>query len=192
MNIILLGPPGAGKGTQADFISNKFGLPKVSTGDLFRDNIKNETELGNKANKYVNSGKLVPDTIVTDMIENWLFQNNKNWILDGFPRTINQAESLDKILNSNNQILNIVLLISVQNNILENRLIDRQSIENRSDDNIKTIKIRINTYEQETKPLISYYKKSGLLSEIDGSLSISEVSSNIKNKLVNIKNKINN
>jgi adenylate kinase len=164
MNIILLGPPGAGKGTQADFISNKFG----------------------------NSGKLVPDTIVTEMIENWLFQNNKNWILDGFPRTINQAESLDKILSSNNQILNIVLLISVQNNILENRLIDRQSIENRSDDNIKTIKIRINTYEQETKPLISYYKKSGLLSEIDGSLSISEVSSNIKNKLVNIKNKINN
>jgi adenylate kinase len=192
MNIILVGPPGAGKGTQADFIANKFCLSKVSTGDLFRDNIKNGTELGNKANEYVNSGKLVPDTIVTDMIGNWLLQNNKNWIIDGFPRTINQAESLDKILNSNNQILNIVLLISVQNNILENRLLDRQSIENRSDDNIKTIKIRIDTYEQETKPLISYYKKTGLLSEIDGSLSISEVSSNIKNKLIDIKNKINN
>jgi adenylate kinase len=192
MNIILVGPPGAGKGTQADFIANKFELSKVSTGDLFRDNIKNETELGNKANEYVNSGKLVPDTIVTDMIENWLLQNNKNWILDGFPRTINQAESLDKILNSNNQILNIVLLISVPNNILENRLLDRQSTENRSDDNIKTIKIRIDTYEQETKPLISYYRKTGLLSEIDGSLSIPEVSSKIKNKLINIKNKINN
>lgn len=192
MNIILVGAPGAGKGTQADFIANTFCLSKVSTGDLFRDNIKNGTELGNKANEYVNSGKLVPDTIVTDMIGNWLLQNNKNWILDGFPRTINQAESLDKILNSNNQILNIVLLISVQNNILENRLLDRQSIENRSDDNIKTIKIRIDTYEQETKPLISYYKKTGLLSEIDGSQSISEVSSNIKNKLIDIKNKINN
>lgn len=192
MNIILIGPPGAGKGTQADFIANKFALSKVSTGDLFRDNIQNETELGNKANEYVNSGKLVPDTIVTEMIEKWLLQNNENWILDGFPRTINQAESLDNILNSNTQILNIVLLISVPNNILENRLLDRQSIENRSDDNIETIKIRIDTYEQETKPLISYYKKTGLLSEIDGSLSISEVSSKIKNKLINIENKINN
>lgn len=192
MNIILIGPPGAGKGTQADFIAKKFALSRVSTGDLFRDNIQNETELGNKANEYVNSGKLVPDTIVTEMIEKWLLQNNENWILDGFPRTINQAESLDNILNSNTQILNIVLLISVPNNILENRLLDRQSIENRSDDNIETIKIRIDTYEQETKPLISYYKKTGLLSEIDGSLSISEVSSKIKNKLINIENKINN
>ncbi len=192
MNIILLGPPGAGKGTQAEYISKKFDLNKVSTGDLFRENIKNNSPLGQKANEFVNSGKLVPDQIVTDMINNWLISNTDNWLLDGFPRTINQAKSLNQILKSCNQILNSVLLISVPNNMLVDRLLERQKIEKRSDDNMETIQVRINTYEEETKPLITYYQKDNILSEIDGSQSISNVSISIEKELANIKKKINN
>lgn len=192
MNIILLGPPGAGKGTQAEYISKKFDLNKVSTGDLFRENIKNNSPLGQKANEFVNSGKLVPDQIVTDMINNWLISNTDNWLLDGFPRTINQAKSLNQILKSCNQILNSVLLISVPNNMLVDRLIERQKIEKRSDDNMETIQVRINTYEEETKPLITYYQQENILSEIDGSQSISNVSISIEKELANIKKKINN
>tara|TARA_B100000073_G_scaffold101022_2_gene80448 strand:- start:4698 stop:5267 length:570 start_codon:yes stop_codon:yes gene_type:complete len=189
MNIILLGPPGAGKGTQAEYISKTFNLNKVSTGDLFRENIKNNTPLGQKANEFVTSGKLVPDQIVTDMINNWLTANNNNWLLDGFPRTINQATSLNQILESCNQILDSVLLISVPNNILIDRLVERQKIEKRSDDNIETIQVRINTYEEETKPLITYYQKDNILSEIDGSQSISNVSISIEKELSNIERK---
>jgi len=192
MNIILLGPPGAGKGTQAEYISKKFDLNKVSTGDLFRENIKNNSPLGQKANEFVNSGKLVPDQIVTDMINNWLISNTDNWLLDGFPRTINQAKSLNQILKSCNQILNSVLLISVPNNMLVDRLLERQKIEKRSDDNMETIQVRINTYEEETKPLITYYQQENILSEIDGSQSISNVSISIEKELSNIKKKINN
>ena len=192
MNIILLGPPGAGKGTQAEYISKKFDLNKVSTGDLFRENIKNNSPLGQKANEFVNSGKLVPDQIVTDMINNWLISNTDNWLLDGFPRTINQAKSLNQILKSCNQILNSVLLISVPNNMLVDRLLERQKIEKRSDDNMETIQVRINTYEEETKPLITYYQQENILSEIDGSQSISNVSKSIEKELANIKKKINN
>ena len=192
MNIILLGPPGAGKGTQAEYISKKFDLNKVSTGDLFRENIKNNSPLGQKANEFVNSGKLVPDQIVTDMINNWLISNTDNWLLDGFPRTINQAKSLNQILKSCNQILNSVLLISVPNNMLVDRLLERQKIEKRSDDNMETIQVRINTYEEETKPLITHYQQENILSEIDGSQSISNVSISIEKELANIKKKINN
>ena len=192
MNIILLGPPGAGKGTQAEYISKKFDLNKVSTGDLFRENIKNNSPLGQKANEFVNSGKLVPDQIVTDMINNWLISNTDNWLLDGFPRTINRAKSLNQILKSCNQILNSVLLISVPNNMLVDRLLERQKIEKRSDDNMETIQVRINTYEEETKPLITYYQQENILSEIDGSQSISNVSISIEKELANIKKKINN
>ncbi len=191
MNVILVGPPGAGKGTQAEFISNEFNLNKISTGDLFRENIKNNSELGKKANEYVNSGKLVPDQIVTEMISEWLSSNN-NWLLDGFPRTIKQAKSLNNILNSQKKILNSVLLIEVPNHLLVKRLLERQKIEKRSDDDPQTIQVRIDTYEQETSLLIEYYNKLGLLTKINGSQSISDVSVNIEKKLLNIKKKINN
>lgn len=191
MNVILVGPPGAGKGTQAEFISNEFNLNKISTGDLFRENIKNNSELGKKANEYVNSGKLVPDQIVTEMISEWLSSNN-NWLLDGFPRTIKQAKSLDNILNSQKKILNSVLLIEVPNHLLVERLLERQKIEKRSDDDPQTIQVRIDTYEQETSLLIEYYNNLGLLTKINGAQSISDVSVNIEKKLLNIKKKINN
>ena len=188
MNIILVGPPGAGKGTQAEFISNKFDLNKVSTGDLFRENIKKNTELGRKANEYVNSGKLVPDQIVTDMISDWLSAND-NWLLDGFPRTVKQAKSLDDILSSQNKVLNSVLLIDVPNHLLVKRLLERQKIEKRTDDDPQTIQVRIDTYEQETSLLIEYYNELGLLTKINGSQSIADVSVNIEKELLNIKKK---
>ena len=122
----------------------------------------------------------------------WNSSSNNNWLLDGFPRTIKQAKSLNNILNSQKKILNSVLLIEVPNHLLVKRLLERQKIEKRSDDDPQTIQVRIDTYEQETSLLIEYYNKLGLLTKINGSQSISDVSVNIEKKLLNIKKKINN
>ena len=128
---------------------------------------------------------------MTDMISDWLSSNN-NWLLDGFPRTVKQAKSLDNILSSQNKVLNSVLLIDVPNPLLVDRLLERQKIEKRTDDDPQTIKVRIDTDEQETSLLIEYYNELGLLTKINGSQSIADVSVNIEKELLNIKKKINN
>ena len=144
MRIILLGPPGAGKGTQAENISNNFNIKKISTGDLFRSHIKKNTELGKIANEYYVKGELVPDKIPTDMVKEWIInQTDNEWLLDGFPRNINQAESLTNILSTINSNIDTVFLINVDTELLIQRLLNRQTIEKRADDNLDTIKQNI-------------------------------------------------
>ena len=186
MRIILLGPPGAGKGTQAENISNNFNIEKISTGDLFRSHIKENTELGKIANEYYVKGDLVPDKIPTEMVKDWLLNQTENgWLLDGFPRNINQAESLNKILNTISSNIDTVFLINVNNELLIERLLSRQTIENRTDDNLDTIKNRISIYQKETNPLIDFYNQKKILYKIDGNNSIKSVFRKIKNHLKN-------
>ena len=186
MRIILLGPPGAGKGTQAENISNNFNIEKISTGDLFRSHIKENTELGKIANEYYVKGDLVPDKIPTEMVKDWLLNQTENgWLLDGFPRNINQAESLNKILNTISSNIDTVFLINVNNELLIERLLSRQTIENRTDDNLDTIKNRISIYQKETNPLIDFYNQKKILYKIDGNNSIESVFRKIKNHLKN-------
>ena len=186
MRIILLGPPGAGKGTQAENISNNFNIKKISTGDLFRSHIKKNTKLGKIANEYYVKGELVPDKIPTDMVKEWIInQTNNEWLLDGFPRNINQAESLTNILSSINSNIDTVFLINVDTELLIQRLLNRQTIEKRADDNLDTIKKRISIYEKETNPLIDFYNEKKILYKIDGNNSIESVFNEIKNHLKN-------
>ncbi|HHV95098.1 MAG TPA: adenylate kinase [Clostridiaceae bacterium] len=192
MRLVLLGAPGAGKGTQADILKEKFGIPHISTGDIFRSNIKNNTELGKKAKEYIEKGLLVPDEITVNIVKNRLEEEDckRGFILDGFPRTIPQAEFLDKILAELNMNLDYVLNIHVPDEELVKRLSGRRvcqkcgksyhviynppSLENicddcgsnliqRDDDKEETVLNRLKTYHQQTEPLIEYYKNQGKL-----------------------------
>ena len=181
MNIVIFGPPGAGKGTQSKFIVNKFNLYQLSTGDLLRTEIKNKTELGLKISSVINSGELVSDNIVGSLIENFVSNDNyKNKIIfDGYPRTLIQAKNLDDLLNKYNQKIDIVLKLSVSLETVKKRILERQSQEQRADDNEQIAIKRYQTYENSSKPVIEYYKKSNLLKVINGEASISEINSEI-------------
>ena len=181
MNIVIFGPPGAGKGTQSKFIVNKFNLYQLSTGDLLRTEIKNKTELGLKISSVINSGELVSDDIVGSLIENFVSNDNyKNKIIfDGYPRTLIQAKNLDDLLNKYNQKIDIVLKLSVSLETVKKRILERQTQEHRADDNEQIAIKRYQTYENSSKPVIEYYKKSNLLKVINGEASISEINSEI-------------
>lgn len=192
MRAVLLGPPGAGKGTQAVKLVEKYGVPQISTGDIFRANIKQGTELGKKAQEYMNKGELVPDSLVVDLVKDRLQQDDcKNgYLLDGFPRTIFQAEELDKFLEEQDQKLDAVINFQVGHDTLIERLTGRRickqcgagyhivgmppkvegicdkcggELEQRKDDTVETAENRIVVYNESTKPLIEYYEKSGAL-----------------------------
>ena len=192
MRAVLLGPPGAGKGTQAVRLVEKYGVPQISTGDIFRANIKAGTELGKKAQEYTNSGKLVPDELVCDLVKDRLMQDDcKNgYLLDGFPRTIFQAEQLDKFLEEMGQKLDAVINFEIGNEVLIERLTGRRickgcgagyhvvnlppkvegvcdkcggELEQRKDDSRETAENRLSVYEESTAPLIEYYSKTGAL-----------------------------
>lgn len=204
MRIILLGPPGAGKGTQAAGIVEKYNIPHISTGDIFRKNIKEGTELGNKAKSYMDQGLLVPDELTVGLVKDRLLQDDcKNgFLLDGFPRNTFQAESLDKFLDEINASLNKVINIEVDKNILVSRAVGRRickqcsatyhvefnppkvagicdvcggELYQRADDNEETVSKRIQVYLDETKPLIEYYAEKGIISTIEGEQSIDKV-----------------
>ncbi len=212
MRLILLGPPGAGKGTQASSIVAEYGITHISTGDIFRHNIKNETELGKKVKSYLDKGQLVPDELTIDLVWDRLSKEDcKNgFLLDGFPRTINQAEALQKGLEERGLKLDKVINIDVDKNILVKRLSGRRVCKNcgetyhidnkptlkdgvcdkcsgeviqRADDNEKTVLDRIEVYEKQTFPLIDFYKNLGLILTVDGTLSIEDVFSQIKESL---------
>jgi len=208
LNIVLLGPPGAGKGTQAELIVEKYGIPQISTGDIFRANIKNGTELGKKAKEYMDKGELVPDELVVDLVKDRLEQDDcKNgFMLDGFPRTVFQAEELDKIMVAKDLKISYVLNIDVAAEKLIDRIAGRRvckacgatfnintkptakegicdacggEVYQRADDNRETVENRINVYFSQTAPLIEYYEKSGVIANVNGDQAMDKVFSDI-------------
>ena len=190
INVILFGKPGAGKGTQADFLKKKFNLIHISTGDLFRNNIKNKTKLGLLAKSFMDKGDLVPDEVTVDMLKDEVNKNSdvRGFIFDGFPRTISQAQTLDKFLKSMNMTINATISLEADDDVLEKRLIKRGMSSGRSDDqDISKIRNRFKEYNLKTSPLKKYYDDYGKLYTISGIGSINE----IKNKLINLMKKIN-
>lgn len=175
--IILLGAPGAGKGTQAKLLEEALGLPQVSTGDLFRYNLQNNTELGQLARTYMDRGELVPDEVTVAMVRDRLSLPDcaDGAVLDGFPRTLAQAMALDALLSELGGHINIVPSIVVPREELIARLMKRATIEGRADDNEDTIRTRMQVYEEQTKPLLDYYGAKGLVVEVDGQQAIEEV-----------------
>lgn len=208
MNIILMGPPGVGKGTHAAKIVEKYHIPHISTGDIFRENLKNQTELGKKAKVYMDKGLLVPDDLVIEIVKDRLNKPDceKGFLLDGFPRTVNQADALEKVLKEMNKKIDYVINMTADRETLINRVIYRRVCKNcgavyhvynippkvegicdvcggeliqRKDDTKETVEKRLDVYEGQTKPLIDYYANKGLLSQVDGSKSILEAFSDI-------------
>ncbi len=204
LRTILLGPPGAGKGTQAVKIVEKYGVPHISTGDIFRENIKNGTELGKKAQEYMNKGELVPDDLVIDLATSRLLEPDcaNGFLLDGFPRTVYQAEKLDEFLAAHDSKIDVVLDIAVEKEELITRLTGRRvcktcgasfhvvsvppkqegicdfcggELIQRADDNLETVTNRIEVYEAQTMPLVDYYEKAGNIAHINGAGSLEEV-----------------
>lgn len=212
MRLILLGPPGAGKGTQAMVITKRYGIPHISTGDILRDNIKRDTELGKKAKQYMDSGLLVPDDIVVSIVRERIKEDDckEGFLLDGFPRTVKQAHVLDEELNKLELKIDFCINIDVAKEELVNRAIGRRickdcgatyhikfnppivvgkcskcggELYQRDDDTVETVSRRIEVYTEQTKPLIDYYTEQGIIINVDGKQTIEKVSNDIVNSL---------
>jgi len=177
--LLFLGPPGAGKGTQANLFCKKYGLDHLSTGDLLRDEVSSCSVLGMKAAEIMNKGELVSDELVLSIVEGRLVNINKGWLLDGFPRNVNQANSLKKLLDKINQPLEVVFYLDIPEEVLIKRLLLR----GRKDDNEETIRTRVNIYKKTTEPLIEYFKDLSLLEYIDADRDLKTISSDIKQKM---------
>ena len=181
MNIVIFGPPGAGKGTQSNFIVKKFNLYQLSTGELLRKEINDKTQLGQQISSIINAGNLVSDEIVGNLIEKFI--TNKDYknrlIFDGYPRNLSQARYLDVLLKRNNQKIDIALKLSVSLKTIKKRILERKNLEKRADDNEKTAIRRYETYENNIEPVINFYKQSDLLQVVNGEASITEISDEI-------------
>lgn len=204
MKIVLLGPPGAGKGTQAKSISNRYSIPHISTGDIFRKNISENTPLGIEAKKYIDKGQLVPDEVTINMVKDRLQEDDckSGFLLDGFPRTVIQAEALQEFLSERDENLDTALLIEVPTEFILERMTGRRvcpscgasyhikynppihgdkcdvcgsDIIQRKDDSEETVSERLDVYKKQTQPLIDFYKEKNLLSVVDGTKAINEV-----------------
>lgn len=215
MKIILLGPPGGGKGTQSKLLVSKFNIPQISTGDILREHVKNKSELGIKANSYMQNGELVPDNLILNMIKFRLKQDDckTGYILDGFPRTIPQAEGLDNILENLNQKLDKIVVLDVKDkDIIERMSGRRMHIESgrvyhikfnppknegldditnekltiRKDDQPETVKKRLMIYHETTKPLIEYYTSKNIVSSINGNKSIEDIHNEVIKTIKNV------
>ena len=188
MNIIIFGPPGAGKGTQANFIVKRYNLFQVSTGKILREEIKNKTEIGQKISTLMTSGSLVEDKIVNKLIEDIVSDENyKNrFIFDGYPRNLDQADNLNNLLSKYDQKINIVLKLSVTLETIKKRISERRAIEKRPDDSEEIAIKRYETYEKSTEPVIEYYKKLNLLKVINGERSIDQINNEISEIMVDI------
>ena len=186
LNIIIFGAPGSGKGTQSDLMKKKYELAHISTGDVLRQEIKNETELGKIAKGFIDKGQLVPDDLICDMLDNVLetLKDTKGIIFDGFPRTIPQAEALEKILDKRGMDVSILIDLQVENEELIKRLLERGKLSGRSDDNEETIQSRLKVYHSQTAPLAEHYKKKGKHAPIKGNGTIEDIFNRINEKLM--------
>jgi adenylate kinase len=177
MNIVLLGAPGAGKGTQAKRIVERYGIPQISTGDIFRSEISSGSPLGQQVQEYVKSGRLVPDGLVVEVVSSRLAKDDcaNGFLLDGFPRTVGQAEELDRYLTTKKAVLDKVLYLKLSEAEAVKRLLGRAEIEGRQDDNPEAIKKRMTVFNDLTEPLIAYYHSAGVLETINGDASVDQV-----------------
>lgn len=213
MKIIMLGAPGAGKGTQAKKIASKFNIPHISTGDIFRENIKNHTQLGLKAEVYIDKGLLVPDEIVLELMTERFKESDckEGYVLDGFPRTIAQAKGLDEVLDKKNDKIDYAIDVSVADEVIIKRMVGRRVCLNcgrtyhvetlrpkaegicdfcdtklvlRDDDKSETVKKRLQVYHKQTQPLLDYYKRKGVLHSVDGTKAIDDIYNEIIHILI--------
>ena len=178
LNIILFGPPGSGKGTQAKILEDKFGLLQISTGDLFRYELGNNTPLGQIARSFMDKGQLVPDAVTIEMLKNKLEKHPdvKGYIFDGFPRTIAQSEALDDLLDDREEKVDILISLVVNDNEIVQRLLERGKTSERADDaNEDVIRERIKVYKGETAPVYNYYAKKDISTEVEGIGSIEDI-----------------
>jgi|TARA_B100000902_G_scaffold2846_1_gene3587 adenylate kinase len=181
VNIVLFGPPGAGKGTQAKYLVNKLNGFQVSTGDILRNEIQNDTEIGKKIINNMSDGKFVNDSIVNKLIKDVIFDSKKKnkLIFDGYPRSISQAKNLDLLLNESNQKIDFIFFLNVNKDTIIKRIEKRKILEKRSDDDLETILRRYDTYMETTKPVLDFYNKNTNFYEIDGALKIDEITAKI-------------
>ena len=181
MNLIIFGPPGAGKGTQSNFIVQKFQLHQLSTGELLRKEIKDKTTLGKQIASIINSGNLVSDNIVSDLIENYISDKiyKSRLIFDGYPRNLTQVKNLDNLLKKYDQKINIVLKLSVSLETIKKRISERKTLEQRADDSEQIAIKRYKMYEKNIEPVIEFYKQSNLLTVVNGEKTITEISDEI-------------
>ena len=182
MNIILFGPPGAGKGTQAKYLVKKFNSFQISIGDMLRDEIQKNTEIGKKIINNMNDGKFVDDQIVNKLIENAIFDPKKKekLIFDGYPRSLTQAKNLELLLNKSNQKIDFVFFLNVKKDIIIKRIEKRKLLEKRTDDELDTILKRYDTYMETTKPVLDFYSKNSNFFELDGNSKIDEITAKIE------------
>jgi adenylate kinase len=181
MRLILMGPPGAGKGTQAKVISGRLGVPAISTGDIFRANVSQETPLGVEAKRYMDAGEYVPDEVTNAMVRSRIAEPDAQvgFLLDGYPRTVAQVEELDAMLSDSGHELDAVVVLTVDQEELVSRLLKRAEIEGRADDTEDVIRKRQQVYADQTAPLIAVYRDRGLLREVDGMGSVDDVSARV-------------
>lgn len=183
--LLIVGPPGAGKGTQAVRLAEELSIPAISTGDIFRANVSGQTELGVLAKSYMDKGEYVPDSVTNDMVRSRLGEADAQdgFLLDGYPRTLDQVEALDGMLTELGTALDAVLLLVVETEEVVDRLVERGKQQGRSDDTVETIRHRLEVYSEQTAPLIDVYEKRDLVRRVDGMAAIDDVTTSLREAL---------